>query len=89
MWSKNKRRPTMSESKHITRIKEMSCVVCDQPGPSDAHEIKQGDFWTSLPLCKDCHQGPKLGIHGEKRAWIIRKMDELSALSVLIQRLVA
>jgi hypothetical protein len=86
MWSKNKRRPTVDEHRHIERIKIMSCVVCDQPGPSDAHEIKQGDFWTSLPLCRDCHMG-RNGIHGEKRAWHLRKMNELDALSVLIQRI--
>jgi hypothetical protein len=28
-----------------------------------------------------------MGIHGEKRAWIIAKMDELDALNVTIQRL--
>lgn len=28
-----------------------------------------------------------MGIHGEKRAWMIAKMDELDALNVTIQRL--
>ena len=28
-----------------------------------------------------------MGIHGEKRAWIIAKMDELDALNVTIKRL--
>jgi hypothetical protein len=28
-----------------------------------------------------------MGWHGQKRAWAIRKMDELDALNVTIQRL--
>ena len=42
MWSKNKKAPTRAESEHIARIKEMDCVICDAPGPSEAHEIEQG-----------------------------------------------
>ena len=87
MMSKNKRKPTKAESEHIARIKEMSCVVCDAPGPSDCHEINQGDWFTSMPLCKDCHQGSLNGIHGQKRMWSVMKMDEMSALNETIRRI--
>jgi hypothetical protein len=30
-----------------------------------------------------------MGIHGQRRAWLIRKMDELAALNVTIGRLAA
>jgi hypothetical protein len=30
-----------------------------------------------------------MGWHGQKRAWAIRKMDELGALDVTIQRLLS
>jgi len=40
-----------------------------------------------VALCYDCHQGSFMGWHGQKRAWAIRKMDELDALNVTIQRL--
>lgn len=89
MWSKNKSAPTVAERAHIQRIKEMRCIVCDAPGPSDAHEIKQGQWFTSIPLCKDCHQGSHNGIHGEQRIWQVMKMDELSALNETIRRLLA
>jgi hypothetical protein len=30
-----------------------------------------------------------MGLHGQRRAWAIRKMDELDALAVTIERLSA
>jgi hypothetical protein len=87
--SKNKRAPNKAESEHITRIKAMRCIVCDATGPSDCHEITQGHWWTSLPLCKDCHQGPHNGIHGQRAIWNVLKLDELGALNLLIPKLVS
>jgi hypothetical protein len=87
MQSKNKKAPTQAEKAHILRIKEMSCIVCDQTGPSECHEINQGQWFTSMPLCADCHRGSQNGIHGQKRMWNIKKMDELSALNETIKKL--
>jgi hypothetical protein len=81
MQSKNKKAPTALEREHITRIKEMDCVVCGVSGPSECHEIEQGQWFTSMPLCPDCHRGSQNGIHGQKRMWAIHKLDELSALN--------
>ena len=79
---------TAKQRKHIGRVKELPCSVCDAPGPSDAHHISQSLQYLVVALCKECHQGPVLGWHGQRRAWNIRKMDELSALNVTIERLV-
>jgi hypothetical protein len=68
----------------VSMVKEQPCSVCEAPGPSDAHHIKQGLHYTVVALCKSCHQGSKMGWHGEKRAWAIAKMDELAALNVTI-----
>ncbi len=87
MWSKNKKAMTVAEREHVDRIKRMGCVVCDQAGPSDAHEIEQGQWFTAVPLCKDCHQGKHNGIHGEKRMWLVKRLTELGALNLTIQRL--
>jgi hypothetical protein len=76
------------ERLHLARVKELNCSVCDAPGPSDAHHVKQGLQYTCIALCKDCHQGSFLGWHGQKRAWSIRKMDEIDALNKTIERLV-
>ena len=87
MFSKNKAKPTASERLHIARIKAMSCVICDASAPSECHEINQGQWFTSMPLCADCHRGSLNGIHGQRRLWNVYKMDELSALNETIRKL--
>ena len=87
MQSKNKAKPTASERLHIARIKAMSCIICDAPPPSECHEINQGQWFTSMPLCADCHRGSLNGIHGQRRLWNVYKMDELSALNETIRKL--
>jgi len=79
---------TAKQRSHMGRIKLMACSVCDATGPSDAHHIEQSLQYCVIPLCKDCHQGSFNGLHGQKRAWILRKMSELDALNKTIQRLV-
>lgn len=72
---------------HLARVKELACSVCDAPGPSEAHHVKQGQQYTAVALCPSCHRGQVLGLHGQKRMWAVRKMDELDALAITIQRL--
>lgn len=76
------------ERVHLGRVKQLACSVCDAPGPSEAHHAKQGLHYTAIALCVDCHRGPLMGWHGQRRMWAIRKMDELAALDVTISRLV-
>ena len=87
MQSKNKAKPTASERLHIARIKAMSCIICDAPPPSECHEINQSQWFTSMPLCADCHRGSLNGIHGQRRLWNVYKMDELLALNETIRKL--
>jgi RNase P subunit RPR2 len=85
--SKNSRALTSKEQIHICRVKRLSCSVCDTPGPSDAHHINQGQHYTVVALCKDCHQGAFNGWHGQKRIWSVMKLDEISALAKTLERL--
>lgn len=87
MYSPNKPKPTKSEADHIELVKGMECVVCNTPGPSEAHEIQQGCWYTSVPLCADCHRGSKNGIHGQKAMWKVMKLNELEALNETIRRI--
>lgn len=87
MWSKNAKALTKAETAYVERVKRLPCSVCDVPGPSDAHHIKQGQHFTVVALCKDCHQGAANGWHGRKVMWRIRKFDEIDALAVTIERL--
>ena len=78
---------TKAERVHLGRVKELPCSVCDTPGPSEAHHIKQGQQYTAIALCVECHRGPSMGWHGGRVAWRVRKMDELAALNVTLKRL--
>jgi hypothetical protein len=78
-----------AERKHLARVKELPCSVCDTPGPSEAHHIEQGLQYTCVALCPDCHRGPVMGLHGQRRAWAIRKLTEIDALNKTIERLMA
>ena len=58
-----------------------------RPGPSAAHHIVQGQHFTTVALCDDCHQGSENGWHGRKVMWRIMKLDELGALNITLGRL--
>ncbi len=70
-------------------VKALACSVCDAPGPSEAHHMVQGLQYTCIALCPECHTGPRMGWHGQRFAWKIRKMEEIDALNVTIKRLMA
>lgn len=72
----------------VGAVKEQPCSVCGVEGPSDAHHIKQGLHYTVIALCKSCHQGSKMGWHGDKIAWKIAKVDELDALNTTIKNVI-
>jgi hypothetical protein len=75
---------TPKQRAHIHRVKELPCSVCDAYPPSEAHHIEQKLQYCVVALCQDCHRN----WHGTKELWRIRKMDELDALNITIERLV-
>jgi hypothetical protein len=77
---------TKKERNHLGKVKSLPCSVCDAPAPSEAHHVKQHRQYTCIALCKDCHTGT-MGIHGTKNLWKIRKMEEIDALNVTLERL--
>lgn len=87
MKSKNKPAMTVAERRYVERVKSLPCSVCGFAAPSEAHEIKQGGWYTSIALCGSCHRCDENGIHGRRTMWAIMKMDELDALNVTIKRL--
>ena len=87
MQSPNKTAPTVAEASYIAMVASLPCSVCDGAGPSEVHEVKQGQWFTSIALCTACHRGALLGLHGQMRAWKLRKMEELDALAVTMRRI--
>ena len=88
MHSKNKKPMTAAESLHVALIKSMDCIVCDAPGPSDAHEPEQGFWFIAIPLCRACHMAPH-GWHGTRDRWKLRKMTELKAINLTLATVLA
>lgn len=86
MHTKNAKAITTREREHLARVKDLPCSLCDAPGPSYAHHINQGQHYTVVALCYECHQGHG-GWHGTRALWRLRKWDELDALAVTIKRL--
>lgn len=80
-------RLTDRERKHIGRVKELPCSLCDTSGPSEAHHLDQSCQYLCAALCPDCHRGAS-GWHGTKVLWNIKKMTELDALNVTLRRLI-
>ena len=88
MHSKNKPRQTAAQSRHVAKLAEQPCAVCDDPGPVEIHEPEQGLWFASIPLCAPCHRGPD-GWHGTRKRWTLRRVNELQAINRAIERLVA
>lgn len=78
---------SVAERKHLERVKNLPCSVCDAPPISEAHHVKQGQQYTAVALCESCHRGSLMGWHGQRRMWAIKKMDEMDALNVTVKRL--
>ena len=76
----------VKERRHLANVKELPCSLCDASGPSEAHHYRQHRQYTCIALCVDCHRGP-LGWHGTKALWRIKKMDEIDALNITLERL--
>lgn len=89
MQSRNKPAPRVDEKAHIERVAAMPCAVCWHEGPSEVHEIVQGLWFLSVPLCADCHRGSFNGLHGQRRIWSAKKLTELLALNETLRKIVA
>jgi hypothetical protein len=77
-----------NEAEYLARVKMCRCSVCGAPPPSEAHHIRQGLHYATAALCVDCHRGSMMGWHGQKRAWSIRKIDEMDALNDTIKQII-
>jgi len=75
------------ERAHVEAVKNIPCSVCDAPGPSAAHHIRQSSAFLCVALCADCHQGSNNGWHGRRAIWRVKKMDEFDALAITYRRL--
>ena len=69
-------RGTAAAKRHMGRVKQLPCVICHRPGPSDAHHVFHGRYgsarasdFETIPLCKEHHQSGPEAIHNAKETW--------------------
>jgi hypothetical protein len=81
---------TKAERKHLDRLAQYPCVVCGAR-PVQIHHPRawvgmgqRASHFMALPVWPECHQGDR-GIHGDRSAWRLRKIDEPSALAKVIE----
>ena len=72
---------------HMRRVKELPCVICNAPPPSDAHHVICGRYGTRkaadtevIPLCKAHHQDGSDAIHNGKLTWVAKYGPDYSYL---------
>jgi hypothetical protein len=72
MRSKNSRPIDALEEAWLHAVKNVPCVFCDHPAPSEAHHVKQGRHYLTVAACKDCHQS---------KAWKLGHPNEFDAIN--------
>ena len=91
-------KPTTADKRagreHMARVKQLPCIICGKPGPSDAHHVicgrygarRASDFHV-IPLCKEHHQWGPDAIHNNKAAWIAHYGPDYEYLPVVADML--
>ena len=85
-------RGTSKARAHIARVKQLPCVICCSPGPSDAHHVFCGRFGSTkasdfevIPLCKAHHQDGPDAIHNGKASWVEKYGEDHKYLPLVDQ----
>ena len=86
MHSKNSKPLTQLEKKHLAAVKNTPCCICGAKPPTSAHHINQGEHFTAIALCYECHQGDN-GYHGNRRRLDIYKFNIFKALNQTIKNI--
>ena len=78
----------------LGRVKQLPCVICKAPPPSDAHHCISGRYSQrkapdsmTIPLCKQHHQQGPDAIHNDKAGWIERNGNDFEYLAVVADML--
>ena len=86
-----KKPATAKEKRHLGRVAELGCIVCDSP--ANVHHIREGQgvgmrasHYLTIPLCREHHQG-EFSIHNSRREFQNIYGGELDLLAQTIERL--
>lgn len=84
MRSKNKPAQTAAERRYVALLAEQPCVVCGA-SPVEIHEFEQGKWFASVPLCARHHRHEVDGWHGQRRGWVLARVDMLEAINRAVE----
>lgn len=90
---------TRAEQRHLSRLSDLGCVLCDMLGrggtPAEIHHLRAGvgmsqrsSHFMAVPLCPECHRGPH-GVHGDHALLRQAKTTELGLLDETLRRVFA
>lgn len=80
--------------KHMAKVAQLPCAICGIE-PVEVHHMREGGAagagqrasdWLTIPLCPDCHRGPR-GVHGTKFAMYLLKKNEHALLAETLEKL--
>jgi len=88
---------SLAAKRHLTRVAALGCVICRRfdlyDVPAEIHHprfaagmAQRASDWLAIPLCPDCHRGPR-GIHGDRQILRRIKADEPALLADVIELL--
>jgi hypothetical protein len=88
---------TKAEAEYLGRVARLGCILCRRLGlgetPAQVHHLREGQggaqrapHWLTVPLCPEHHTG-KHGIHGDRKALLPLKADEMDLLAWTIEAL--
>lgn len=76
----------MNDKEYMGRVAQLPCVNCGTQ-PVEVHHIREGQGmaqrasnYLTVPLCPECHRGSR-GIHGDRSAFLLNKLDEMKMLA--------
>jgi hypothetical protein len=85
-------RGTAKARAHMARVKQLPCVICHKPGPSDVHHVICDRFGTNkasdfevISLCKSHHQDGPEAIHNGKASWVAKHGADHSYLPLVAE----
>lgn len=92
---------TKAEREYMGHVAALGCYLCRHlgygPTPAQVHHLREGQGmaqrasnWLTVPLCDKHHANSSQdGIHGQRRAWKLARVDEMDALADTIERLMS
>jgi hypothetical protein len=88
------KRPTKKEREHLSRVKELGCLICNRP--AEIHHLRTGQgmgqrasHYNTIPLCPEHHRtgGYGVAIHAGQKTFEAQNGTEIELLRLTLEKL--